>query len=191
VERRPEDLPVLEGERVVLRLGSAGDVPAVVAYFRENLDHLRHAMPRPSESFLTEDHWRRQVARNLEELRADRAIRFFVFFKETGAVIGTVNFTQIQRTPAHACNLGYGIARTFEGRGLMSEGLGLGLEFMFREQNLHRVSANYKPTNARSGRLLRRLGFQVEGYARDYLLLDGEWQDHVLTSLTNAEWRSV
>lgn len=45
--------------------------------------------------------------------------------------------------------------------------------------------ANYVPTNERSGRLLRRLGFTVEGYARDYLFIDGAWRDHVLTSLTN------
>ncbi|MBC7910537.1 MAG: alanine acetyltransferase, partial [Pyrinomonadaceae bacterium] len=30
-------------------------------------------------------------------------------------------------------------------------------------------------------------GFTVEGYARDYLLIDGEWRDHVLTSLTNTK----
>ncbi len=45
--------------------------------------------------------------------------------------------------------------------------------------------ANYVPTNERSGRLLRRLGFTVEGYARDYLCLNGTWQDHILTSLIN------
>ena len=44
---------------------------------------------------------------------------------------------------------------------------------MFREQNLHRIQANYVPRNERSGGLLRRLGFVVEGYARDYLLLNG------------------
>lgn len=42
--------------------------------------------------------------------------------------------------------------------------------------------ANYMPTNEQSGRLLRKLGFSVEGYARDYLLLQGTWKDHPLTS---------
>jgi ribosomal-protein-alanine N-acetyltransferase len=37
----------------------------------------------------------------------------------------------------------------------------------------------------RSGRLLRALGFVVEGYARDYLQINGRWEDHILTSLTN------
>ena len=47
------------------------------------------------------------------------------------------------------------------------------------------------PTNERSARLLRRLGFAVEGYARDYLLLDGQWRDHVMTALINRDWKRV
>jgi hypothetical protein len=35
-----------------------------------------------------------------------------------------------------------------------------------------------------------RLGFEKEGYAKDYLLIDGRWQDHVLTALTWREWTS-
>jgi len=36
--------------------------------------------------------------------------------------------------------------------------------------------------------VLRRLGFVPQGYARDYLRIDGEWRDHVLTALVNARW---
>jgi len=59
---------------------------------------------------------------------------------------------------------------------------------MQRQQRMHRIMANYMPHNARSGDLLARLGFQKEGYAKDYLLIDGRWQDHVLTSLTAPDW---
>ena len=44
------------------------------------------------------------------------------------------------------------------------------------------------PTNERSGRLLSRLGFTIEGYARNYLNLNGQWCDHIMTSLTNPNW---
>ncbi|KFN17466.1 hypothetical protein JM66_20365 [Aeromonas bestiarum] len=37
----------------------------------------------------------------------------------------------------------------------------------------------------RSGALLERLGFEREGLARDYLMINGRWEDHVLTARLN------
>ena len=28
----------------------------------------------------------------------------------------------------------------------------------------------------------------VEGYARDYILINGRWEDHILTAITNPDW---
>ena len=72
-------------------------------------------------------------------------------------------------------------------KGLMAEALERALRHVFEELELHRVEANYQPTNERSGRLLRRLGFVVEGYSRDYLFIDGAWRDHVRTALTRPD----
>ncbi|RQM45250.1 GNAT family N-acetyltransferase, partial [Aeromonas caviae] len=55
----------------------------------------------------------------------------------------------------------------------------------FRERGLHRIMASYMPANLRSGALLERLGFEQAGYARDYLMINGRWEDHVLTALIN------
>ncbi len=44
--------------------------------------------------------------------------------------------------------------------------------------------ANYQSVNERSVKLLRRLGFIAECYARDSLYIGGAWHDHVLTALT-------
>jgi ribosomal-protein-alanine N-acetyltransferase len=41
------------------------------------------------------------------------------------------------------------------------------------------------PANTRSARLLEKLGFEKEGFARRYLYINGRWEDHVLTSLIN------
>jgi len=72
----------------------------------------------------------------------------------------------------------------------MAEALRALIAYAFGELGFHRIMANYIPTNERSGLLLRRLGFVVEGYARDYLEIDGAWRDHVLTSLTNPNYSS-
>jgi len=50
----------------------------------------------------------------------------------------------------------------------MTEALQLTIDFAFKQLNLHRLMANYSPTNVRSAKLLVRLNFVVEGYARDY-----------------------
>ena len=47
--------------------------------------------------------------------------------------------------------------------------------------------ASYRPENDRSGRLLASLGFEHEGLAKAYLKIDGQWADHVLTSLVNPK----
>ena len=53
---------------------------------------------------------------------------------------------------------------------------------------LHRIMANYRPENERSGRLLERLGFVRGGLRERYLFIDGAWRDHVLTALTNPDF---
>ncbi|MFD2447620.1 GNAT family N-acetyltransferase [Vogesella fluminis] len=70
----------------------------------------------------------------------------------------------------------------------MREAVEAVIAFAFGTLKLHRVQANYQPENERSAALLKRLGFQIEGHARDYLFLNGAWRDHVLTSLINRNY---
>jgi ribosomal-protein-alanine N-acetyltransferase len=56
---------------------------------------------------------------------------------------------------------------------------------------MHRIMASYMPRNARSEAVLERLGFQKEGFAKDYLLINGKWEDHNLTSLVNPDWTAA
>ena len=70
----------------------------------------------------------------------------------------------------------------------MFEALQATLGHAFEVLRLHRVQANHLPENHRSARLLRRLGFRIEGLARDYLYVNGAWRDHVLTALTYPQF---
>lgn len=182
--------PVIETERLVLRLAEVYDAPEIVRYYTENREHLAGSRPRTGAEFYTEDFWRSQAHAALAEYRTEKSLRLFLFEKPAARrVVGNLNFVQFHRAAAHYCTLGYGLDQEREGRGLMREALQAAIRFVFHDMNIHRIQANYVPWNRRSGGLLRRLGFTVEGYARDYLYLDGQWQDHILTSLTNHDWR--
>jgi ribosomal-protein-alanine N-acetyltransferase len=54
------------------------------------------------------------------------------------------------------------------------------LPFAFGALRLHRVEAACIPSNTASARLLERCGFIREGRAREYLCINGAWQDHLL-----------
>jgi len=57
------------------------------------------------------------------------------------------------------------------------------------QRRLHRVEAACLPINVPSRSLLLRTGFQQEGYARNYLLIDGKRQDHLLFAILKEDWR--
>lgn len=179
----------LDTPRAVVRLAGVEDVPAVLRYYTENRERLRAFDPERPDFFYEERFWRIQVRQNAEDFVADRALRLFLFPKDDpGRVIGNIAFSNFVRGVGQYCTLGYSIDADYEGAGYMAEGLRAALDFTFGVLHFHRVEANYMPHNQRSGRLLRRLGFTVEGYSRDYLRINGRWEDHVRSALLNPRW---
>jgi len=162
---------------------------AVVEYYKRNDHRLRPISPTRPEGFLAEPFWRERLRKAREEFQAGESMRLFVLSGEQ--VAGHISYASFVRGPLQQCFLGYAVDEAHEGRGLLTRLLPLTNAYVFRHLGIHRISANYMPTNERSARLLRRLGFAVEGYARDYLLLDGHWRDHVLTALINRDWKRV
>ncbi|MBK9773055.1 MAG: GNAT family N-acetyltransferase [Candidatus Obscuribacter sp.] len=103
-------------------------------------------------------------------------------------VIGAANINNIVKGAYYYDALCSGIAKDKEYKKIMKEALQSVITYGFSAFNLHRIMANYQPVNDRSGQLLRSLGFSVEGYARDYLIINGKWCDHILTSIINPNW---
>ncbi len=175
---------------------SPDEAPAVLDYFSRNRSHLERWEPKRPDDFYTESFWRRRLDLNREHYEAGQSMRLFLARKEAplgtpDRLIGTINFSDVIRGPFQACYLGYGIDGTLQRQGLMREALDHALDAAFDRLGLHRIMANYQPTNEPSGRLLRRLGFSIEGYARDYLFINGAWRDHILTSLLRPARRSA
>ena len=183
--------PVIETPRLYLRLLEASEAELAVAFYLENKEHLEKTGPRWTSDFFDLDRWRLQLEVNLDEFRTDQSLKLFIFEKATDSIVGFVNFNNIVRRVAQYCNVGYSLAETKQGQGFMEEALRYSIKYAFQVMNLHRIMANYMPHNVRSGNVLKRLGFTAEGFARDYLFINGRWEDHVLTSLTNDNWRDT
>jgi ribosomal-protein-alanine N-acetyltransferase len=179
----------LEGARVIVRLPEQRDAHAIAQYFTENAHHLAESSPYPRE-YCDSAFWQLRVETIHRQFLDDRSCNTFVFERDDASVIGTANLSEFVRGPFQAAYLGYSVAKVREGQGLMREALTLLIEFAFDGLRLHRIMANHMPRNNRSAGLLHRLGFTTEGLAHSYLLINGVWEDHVLTSLTNLAWRA-
>src|SRR5690606_13489162 len=59
--------------------------------------------------------------------------------------------------------------------------------FAFDRLGLHRIEAACIPSNEPSRSLLESLGFRLEGYARNYLKIDGAWRDHLLFAVLRED----
>ncbi len=178
-------IPRLTTARTVLSIPEPSAAPRVLDYFVRNRPRLEPVSPPWAEDFFTEEYWRRRLTVARDEFLADASLRLYVSRPGDDTIVGAISFTQFFRLALQRCILGYSVDAAHEGTGLLREALEAAIVYVFDELGFHRIEANYMPTNERSGNLLRRLGFTVEGYARDYLFLHDRWRDHVLTARTN------
>lgn len=175
-------------ERMIVRLVHERDNYRLAEYYSANRKFLKPWEPIRDESHCYPSGWQPRLALITEMHRQKSAFYFALLDQNDEEIRGVANFTNILRGSFHSCYLGYSLAEKWQGQGLMFEALQAAIRYLFQHQKLHRIMANYMPHNQRSGDLLNRLGFEREGYAKDYLMINGEWQDHVLTSLINSQW---
>lgn len=155
----------------------------LIFYFKKNKKHLEESMPLRDSSFYEEKHWKDQIQKYIESFKNGESLRFVL--KDRDKVIGTINFDQIIYGVFRSCYLGYSLDEEYQGKGIMTKSLQFSINYVINELKLNRIMANYIPQNYRSRKLLHKLGFEREGYARKYLMLNGEWKDHILTSFIN------
>lgn len=180
-------LPLLETPRTVLTVLHPDNAALLFAYQQENKRHLAPWEPERDSQFHTAAACHARAEAAYRAYLDGHAVNFIAIDKVANTMVAGCNFTNIVRGPLQACNLGYSIAREYEGRGLMQEVAAAGIRHVFEVVGLHRIMANHMPANVRSERLLGRLGFEREGYARAYLKIAGKWEDMVLNALINPQ----
>ena len=175
-----EQLPAIGGDTVVLRPPQMGDYPEWAALREASREFLTPWEPTWPADDLTRASFRRRIRRYFEDQRGDLAYPFFIFRRNDDALVGGLTLANVRRGCAQACTLGYWMGRDYAQRGYMTAAVRGVIPFAFGTLRLHRIEAACIPANTASIRLLERTGFQREGFARQYLCINGSWQDHLL-----------
>lgn len=175
-----EPVPAIHGAGVVLRAPQPSDYAAWAELREASRSFLVPWEPTWPVDDLTRAAYRRRLRRYAEDQRADLAYAFFLFRETDDALVGGLTLGNIRRGVAQAGSLGYWMGAPFARKGYMTAAVRAVLGFAYSGLRLHRVEAACIPSNVPSISLLKRTGFAREGYAREYLCINGSWQDHLL-----------
>ena len=175
------------GEREELRLPEARHAGELCALVRENLERFREWMPGFPLDYATE-HAREFLRRELERFAERKAVPTSVWCDNRLA--GFVSLKGIDLANRNA-NLGYFVGAAYEGRGLVTRGCRVLLDYAFDHLRLHRVEVLCVPTNARSRAVPERLGFTEEVTFREVQWLYDHFVDLVVYGMLEDEWRAI
>ncbi|MGF7157193.1 ribosomal protein S5-alanine N-acetyltransferase [Bartonella heixiaziensis] len=178
----------IETKRTISTLINLEDAGELSSYYRRNANFHQPFEPVKSDDYHTLTAWETRANKFARESAQGQAYRYTVRLKNESTIIAVVHFTNVVRGVFQACHLGFSLDEKQQKQGLMFEILSALIPHILHFYHLHRVMANYMPENTRSGILLERLGFEKEGRARDYLMISGQWRDHILTSRMNDEY---
>jgi [ribosomal protein S5]-alanine N-acetyltransferase len=181
-----EPLPTIEGDGVYMRAPQMSDYSEWTTLREASRAFLTPWEPTWPGDDLTRSAFRRRLRRYAEDQRSDTSYAFFLFRKSDEALVGGLTLANIRRGVAQAGSLGYWVGEPFARRGLMTGAVRALVPFSFGSLRLHRIEAACIPSNAASIRLLEKTGFVREGYAREYLCINGLWQDHLLYGRLNG-----
>jgi [ribosomal protein S5]-alanine N-acetyltransferase len=175
-----DQMPAGDGDGVVLRTPQMSDWGEWTALREASRDFLTPWEPTWPADDLTRASFRRRIRRYSEDQRNDLAYAFFIFREHDDVLLGGLTLANIRRGCAQAASLGYWIGAPFARQGHMTAAVNAIVPFAFGTLRLHRIEAACIPANVASVRLLEKTGFGREGFARQYLCIDGIWQDHLL-----------
>jgi [ribosomal protein S5]-alanine N-acetyltransferase len=175
-------VPLADG--VLLRPLTVDDAAALLDAYLRSRDHLLPFEPVRPASFWTLAGQRARLETMVLQMAQGRQLACVML--RDGGVLGCATLNEIVLGPFRSASLGYWVAPTETGRGLATRAVAALCRVADQEIGLHRIQASTNLGNVASQRVLTKSGFERFGTARDYLHINGRWQDaHLYQRILN------
>jgi len=180
--------PQLKTDRLLLREITLNDVDWYFSQFNKREIVEGSGSPGPKDL---------DAARSEMELfitglfKQGRGFRWGIVLREASDLIGSCGFYNWKRDGLRSASMGYDLDPKYWGQGIMAEAVAEIIRFGFEKMNLNRIECTIMPSNARSIRLVERLGFKQEGLLREHSYFNGKFYDDAVFSLLKREWASI
>ncbi|HEY3397393.1 MAG TPA: GNAT family N-acetyltransferase [Armatimonadota bacterium] len=173
----------LTTDRLLLRPFHGDDFAAVHAYACDP-EVCRYMTWGPNDEAGTRGFLQAVIANAQAEPRT--YYDWAVTLRDGGRLLGACGL--YRRGEAQQGSLGYCYHRDSWGHGYATEAAAAMVGFGFRELGLHRIEACHFGPNLASGRVMQKLGMQLEGNLREAFQKDGVWYDLAHYAILDREW---
>lgn len=185
---QPAFNPVLVNDPVLLRAAQLSDHDAWIALRELSREHLTAWEEDWAPNELTLAAFKRRLRQYEKDMRRGGGLPLLIFRRGDRELLGGVTLSNIRYGSSRSALLGYWVGAPHVQRGYGAAAVLAMLRHAFSAIDLNRVVAACQPENIASQKLLERCGFRREGYARDYLKINGAWRDHHIYAITAAEF---
>ena len=175
--------PTLSTTRLVLRPFTVEDAPVVQTLAGDfAVADTTLSVPHPYLDGMAEE-WIAKHSPAWDE----GSLAAFAITWPAGGLVGAVSLTLA--LPHRRGELGYWVGRPFWNRGLATEAGRAIIEFGFTTLDLNRIQAMHLTRNPASGRVLQKLGMQLEGIHRQMYWKHGRAEDVARHALLRDDWQ--
>jgi ribosomal-protein-alanine N-acetyltransferase len=175
-----EEEQVITGKRTFLRSPRLSDQSEWAALRQRSRAFLEKWEPSWQPDEFSRAAFRFRLRVYAQRARDDQSYTFFIFNRETQAMMGGLSLSHVRRGVSQSATLGYWMGLPYAGQGYMKDALLAVIAAGHPLFGLHRLEAACIPHNHASRHLLLACGFDQEGYARSYVKIAGRWEDHLL-----------
>ena len=151
---------VLLTPRLILRPFEDRDAQAMFAIMSDD-ETTKYLRVNPYESPEQAQQWIERCTREGDGEHFRRAVEL----KETGEYIGDVRVKINQKD--NSGEIGFTVSREYWGKGVASEAVREVIAYLMGECGINRIAAAHSVKNHASGGVLRKVGMQYEGMARE------------------------
>ena len=178
-----QQLPILRGERVVLRELRATDAASLYAIVNTE-EVARFISPPPSSV----EGFERFIQWAARQRAVGSYVCFAVTLAESDTAIGIFQLRSIEPGFGTA-EWGFVLGSAFWGTGVFQQGAELVMEFAFETVGVHRLEARAALRNLRGNAALKKVGAKQEGILRKSFQRNGEYLDQALWTVIDEDWR--
>jgi len=178
-------ISIVVDEHIALKSYEPKDAPVLFEAIDQNRAHLRPWL-NWIDATTHPDHTLAFIESSIAAVEEQTGLAMGIFCD--GQIVGGMGMHDWDHRLRKA-QIGYWIAKDYEGKGLVSRCLRSFLKFLFEQLGMNKIEIRFVASNERSAAIVRRFNLRIEGVLRDSYVSNGKLEDLVVAGLLKREWQ--